>query len=369
MTGSVPLFSPIALRSLTLRNRIGVSPMCQYSSNGGFASDWHLVHLGSRAAGGAGLVIMEMTDVLPEGRITPGCNGIWSDAHMEPLKRITDFVRGQGAAIGIQIAHAGRKASMQRPWEGGKRLAPDQGGWAPVAPSPLPFMPEHAPPQEMTLADIERVRDAFVAGARRAVTAGFQLIEIHGAHGYLLHEFLSPLSNKRNDDYGGTEENRFRLLLEVARRIRAEVPKEVVVGTRLSCTDWAEGGLTIADTTRLSALLKKEGVDFIDCSSGFVTPDAKVPFAPGFQVPFAREIREKAGIATAAVGMITEPAQANDIVVRGDADLVFLAREMLRDPYWPIHAARALGAEADIPPQYLRGYESDKFTQPRKKAV
>lgn len=369
MTASIPLFTPFTLRNLTLRNRIGVSPMCQYSSNDGFASDWHLVHLGSRAAGGAGLVIMEMTDVLPEGRITPGCNGIWSDAHAEPLQRITDFVRGQGAAIGIQIAHAGRKASMQRPWEGGKRLTPDQGGWSPVAPSPLPFLPEHAPPQEMTLSDIERVRDAFVAGARRAVRAGFQVIEIHGAHGYLLHEFLSPLSNRREDAYGGAEENRFRLLVEIVRAIRAEVPNDVVLGTRLSCTDWADGGLTIADTARLSAQLKTEGVDFIDCSSGFVTADAKVPFAPGFQVPFAREIRGKAGIATAAVGMITEPAQANDIIARGDADMVFLARELLRDPYWPIHAAHALGAETDIPPQYLRGYEADKFSRPRKKAV
>ncbi|MEZ0226610.1 MAG: NADH:flavin oxidoreductase/NADH oxidase [Alphaproteobacteria bacterium] len=369
MTASVPLFTPLTLRNLTLRNRIGVSPMCQYSSTDGFASDWHLVHLGSRAAGGAGLVIMEMTNVLPEGRITPGCNGIWSDAQMEPLKRITGFVRGQGAAIGIQIAHAGRKASMQKPWEGGKRLSPDQGGWMPSAPSPLPFLPEHAPPHEMTLPDVERVRDAFVAGARRAVTAGFQIIEIHGAHGYLLHEFLSPLSNKRKDAYGGAEENRFRLLLDIARAIRAEVPRDIVLGTRLSCTDWVEGGLTIADTARLSAQLKKEGVDFIDCSSGFVTPDAAVPFAPGFQVPFAKEIREKAGIATAAVGMITQAGQANDIIAKGEADMVFLARELLRDPYWPIHAAHQLGAEADIPNQYLRGYEANKFAQPKKKAV
>lgn len=369
MTASVPLFSPITLRSLTLRNRIGVSPMCQYSSNDGLASDWHLVHLGSRAVGGAGLVIMEMTDVLPEGRITPGCNGIWGDAHMEPLKRITEFVREQGAAIGIQIAHAGRKASMQKPWEGGKRLTPDQGGWTPSAPSPLPFLPEHAPPHEMTLSEVQRVRDAFVSGARRAVKAGFQIIEIHGAHGYLLHEFLSPLSNKRKDAYGGAEENRFRLLLEVVRGIRAEVPKEIVLGARLSCTDWADGGLTIADTTRLSAQLKKGGVDFIDCSSGFVTSDAKVPFAPGFQVPFAKEIREKAGIATAAVGMITEAVQANDIIAQGEADMVFLARALLRDPYWPIHAAHQLGADADIPSQYLRGYEANKFTPPRKKAV
>ncbi len=366
---AVPLFTPIKLRDLTLRNRVGVSPMCQYSSKDGFATDWHLVHLGSRAAGGAGLIIMEMTDVAPDGRITEGCNGIWDDAHVEPLKRITAFVKEQGAAIGIQIAHAGRKASMSRPWEGGKRLLPGEGGWTVSAPSPIPFLPEHAPPHELSKDEVLRVKDAFVAGAKRAVKAGFQVIELHGAHGYLLHEFLSPLSNKRNDEYGGSEENRFRLLLSIAREIRADVPKDIVLGTRLSCTDWAEGGLTIADTTRLSAQLKKEGVDFIDCSSGFVTADAKVPFGPGFQVPFAKEIRDKAGIATAAVGMITEARQANDIVAKGEADMVFIARAMLRDAYWPIHAAIELGAEPDIPPQYLRGYEANKFAQPRKKAV
>jgi 2,4-dienoyl-CoA reductase-like NADH-dependent reductase (Old Yellow Enzyme family) len=366
---TVPLFSPLTLRNLTLRNRIGVSPMCQYSSVDGMATDWHLVHLGARASGGAGLVIMEMTDVLPEGRISPGCNGIWSDAHVEPLKRITAFIRSQGAAAGIQIAHAGRKASMQRPWDGGKRLSPGQGGWVTQAPSPIPFLPEHAPPHEMTPDDIKRVRDAFIAGARRAVTAGFQVIELHGAHGYLLHEFLSPLSNKRADNYGGSEENRFRLLLEIATAIRADVPNDIVLGTRLSCTDWADGGLTIADTTRLSAQLKKAGVDFIDCSSGFVTSDAKVPFAPGFQVPFAKEIREKTGIATAAVGFITEAEQANGIIAKGEADIVLLARELLRDPYWPTHAAQKLGADLPVPPQYLRGYEANKFAEPKKKAV
>jgi 2,4-dienoyl-CoA reductase-like NADH-dependent reductase (Old Yellow Enzyme family) len=366
---TVPLFSPFKLRNLTLRNRIGVSPMCQYSSVDGMSTDWHLVHLGSRAQGGAGLVIMEMTDVLPEGRITPGCNGIWSDAHIEPLKRVTAFCKEQGAAIGIQIAHAGRKASMSRPWEGGKRLLPDQGGWAPSAPSPIPFLPEHAPPHEMTKDDISRVKDAFVAGARRAVKAGFQVIELHGAHGYLLNEFISPLSNKRSDDYGGSEENRFRLPLEIARAVRAEIPNEIVLGARLSCVDWVEGGITIADTVRLSSQLKAAGVDFIDCSSGFVTADAKVPFAPGFQAPFAKEIREKAGLATAAVGMITEAQMANNIIAKGEADMVFIARALLRDPYWPIHAALELGAEPDIPPQYLRGYEANKFAQPKKKAV
>lgn len=364
---TVPLFSPLTIRNLTLRNRIGVSPMCQYSSRDGFATDWHLVHLGSRAAGGAGLIIMEMTDIAPEGRISPGCNGIWSDAHVEPLKRITAFCREQGAAIGIQIAHAGRKASMQRPWDGGKRLTPAEGGWVVSAPSAIPFLPEHGPPHEMTKDEVLRTRDAFVAGAIRAVKAGFQLIELHGAHGYLLHEFLSPLSNKRQDEYGGSEENRFRLLLEIARGVRASISSDIVLGVRLSCTDWADGGLTLADTTRLSAQLKKEGVDFIDCSSGFVTADAKVPFAPGFQVGFAKEIREKAGVITAAVGMITEPAQANAVVAHGEADIVLLARTMLRDPYWPIHAAIALGAEPDVPPQYLRGYEANKFAPAKRK--
>lgn len=365
----VPLFSPLTLRGLTLRNRVGVSPMCQYSSQDGFASDWHLVHLGSRAAGGAGLIIMEMTDVQPEGRISPGCNGIWSDAHVEPLKRITAFCREQGAAIGIQIAHAGRKASMARPWDGGKRLAASDGGWMVSAPSAIPFQADHAPPHEMTKDDIARVKDAFVDGARRAVKAGFQIIELHGAHGYLLHEFLSPLSNKRTDEFGGSEENRFRLILSIAREVRAAVPKEIVLGTRLSCVDWADGGLTLPDTTRLSSQLKAAGVDFIDCSSGFVTSDAKVPFAPGFQVPFAKEIREKAGIATAAVGMITEAAMANSIIAKGEADMVFLARAMLRDPYWPVHAAIELGAEPDLPVQYLRGYEANKFAAPKRKAV
>ncbi len=362
---SAPLFTPITFRNLTLRNRIGVSPMCQYSSVDGFANDWHLVHLSSRAIGGAGVVMMEATGVTPEGRITPACHGIWKDEHVEFLKRITDFVKGHGAAAAIQIAHAGRKASHAAPWEGGKKLT--SGGWEVIEPTPIPFLPEHGAPHEMTIDDINRTRDAFVAAARRAVRAGFDIVELHGAHGYLLHEFLSPLSNHRKDAYGGTEENRFRFMLETAHAVRAEVPKETVVGARLSCIDWAEGGLTIADSVRLSALLKKEGVDFIDCSSGALVADAKIQTGPNYQVPFAKEIREKAAIPTCAVGMITEPQQANDIIANGEADMVFLARAMLRDPYWPAHAAQVLGAELDVPAQYLRGYSTDRLAAPRRK--
>jgi 2,4-dienoyl-CoA reductase-like NADH-dependent reductase (Old Yellow Enzyme family) len=365
---NVPLFSPIVFRNLTLRNRIGVSPMCQYSSEDGFANDWHLVHLGARASGGAGLVMMEATAVTPEGRISPGDHGIWKDDHIEFLKRITGFIQSQGAAAAIQIAHAGRKASMARPWDGGRRLSAAEGGWEVIAPSAIPFAAEHAPPHEMSRDDIKKLIDAFVAAGRRAAMAGFQIVEIHAAHGYLLHEFISPLSNRRADEYGGTEENRFRLPREIARALRAALPADVVLGARLSCVDWADGGLTIADTARLSALLKADGVEFIDCSSGALTADAKIPVAPGYQVPFAKEIRETAGLPTAAVGLITAPQQANDIIAQGEADMVFLAREMLRDPYWPIHAAEALGAAADIPPQYLRAFDANKFAAPRRKA-
>lgn len=350
------LFSPFVLGSLTLRNRIGVSPMCQYSAQDGAATDWHLVHLGSRASGGAGLVIMEATAISPEGRISPACTGLWKDEHIAPLKRITDFSKSQGAVIGIQLAHAGRKGSMACPWNGGQRLSPEQGGWQTIAPSPLPFSPDQPAPQEMTLADIARIRESFIAAAKRAVAAGFQMIEVHAAHGYLLHEFLSPLSNKRSDPYGGSEENRFRLILEICEAVRNAAPKDIIVGTRLSCTDWTEGGLTIADTVRLSQQLKATGMDFIDCSSGFLTPDATVPFAPGFQVPFAAEIREKAKIPTLAVGCITEARQADEIIHNGQADMVLLARAMLHDPYWPLHAAQELDVKTDVPPQYLRGF-------------
>lgn len=350
------LFSPLKLRNLTLRNRIGVSPMCQYSSEDGFINDWHLVHLGARATGGAGLVMMEATGVTPEGRITPHCTGLWKNDHIAPLQRLTAYIKKEGAAAGIQLAHAGRKASMAKPAAGGARLSPAQGGWETLAPSAIPFAPEHAPPREMSVADIEKLVESFVAAAKRAVEAGFQIIEIHGAHGYLLHEFLSPLSNKRTDSYGGNRENRCRLILDIAARIRAAIPQDIVVGARLSCVDWADGGITIDDSVYVSQELKKRGVDFIDCSSGFVTSDAKVPFAPNFQVPFAREIREKAGITTCAVGMITEALQADRIIRNNEADMAFLAREMLRDPYWPLHAAQKLGQKVDIPQQYLRAF-------------
>lgn len=353
---STSLFSPFTLRNLEIRNRIGVAPMCQYSAEDGLVGDWHLVHIGSRAVGGAGLVIMEATAVSPEGRISPACPGLWSDAHITPLRHITDFVKKQGAIIGIQLAHAGRKGSVQRPWDGGKPLTPADGGWQIIAPSAIPFAPGYATPREMSLDDIGQLKNSFVASAKRAVAAGFQLLEIHAAHGYLLHEFLSPLSNQRGDQYGKDEEGRFRLMLEISAAVRAAVPEDIVVGARLSCTDWTAGGLTIADTVRLSQQLKAAGMDFIDCSSGFVTPDAKIPFAPGFQVPFATEIRERAKIQTLAVGLITEPQQADDIIRQGQADMVLLARGMLRDPYWPLHAAQALGQKPDVPVQYLRGF-------------
>lgn len=353
MTGSAPLFTPLTLRHLTLRNRIGVSPMCQYSSTDGFANDWHLAHIGARAAGGAGLIIMEATGVTPEGRISPYCLGLWKDAHIEKLNAITEFAKSQGAAIGIQLAHAGRKGSMDR---GGKELGLTQGGWQTLAPSPIPFTPDLATPREMTAADIQKFIQDFADAAVRAVKAGFQIIEIHGAHGYLLHEFLSPLSNKRSDSYGGTRENRCRLILEVAEKIREVIPQDIVVGARLSCTDWTEGGITIEDSVYVSAELKKRGVDFIDCSSGFVTADAKVPFAAGFQVPFAAEIRKSAGIATGAVGVITDAKQADDIIRSGAADIVFLGREMLRNPYWAIQAAQILQQPLPVPTQYLRAF-------------
>jgi 2,4-dienoyl-CoA reductase-like NADH-dependent reductase (Old Yellow Enzyme family) len=371
MSDRPALFTPLSLGKLTLRNRIGVSPMCQYSCTDGLATDWHLVHLGSRAVGGAGLVMMEATGITPEGRITPDCHGIWSDAHIEPLKRITAFIRDQGAVPAIQLAHAGRKASMAAPWKGGQEVPPDAGGWETLAPSALPFTAGLRTPRAMTQDDIKKLVDDFVAAAKRAAAAGFDILEVHGAHGYLLHQFLSPLSNKREDDFGGSEENRFRLIRQVVRAIRAAVPADIVVGVRLSCTDWDENGLTIKDTARLSVLLKEDGAGFIDCSSGFVTAEPRVPFAPGFQVPFAREIRETAGLPCCAVGLITQARQANDIIAAGDADMVFLARALLRDPYWPLHAALELGVEAvaaDVPAQYLRGFQENRTAAPHKKA-
>ena len=354
------LFQPLTLKSVTLRNRIGVSPMCQYSSEDGAATDWHLVHLGSRAVGGAGLVIAEATAVSPEGRITPGDAGIWSDHHVEPIARINRFVKQHGAVPGIQIAHAGRKASAARPWEGGAHLADNAGGWPTLAPSALAFGGELPKvPRAMTEADIARVQGDFISATKRALAAGCDWLELHSAHGYLSHEFLSPLTNQRTDRYGGGFDNRIRFLLETTRAVRAVWPERLPLAVRISCTDWVPGGWDIEQSIELARRLKAGGVDLIDCSSGGTVPDAKIPVGPGYQVPFAERIRKEAAIATAAVGMITTPAQADEIVRQGRADLVLLAREFLRDPYWPMRAARALGHPAAVstPVQYARAWQ------------
>ena len=353
------LFSPFTLRSVTLRHRIGVSPMCQYSSEDGTASDWHLVHLGSRAVGGAALVIAEATAVSPEGRITPGCAGLWRDGQIEPLARITRFIKAQGAVPGLQLAHAGRKGSSALPWDGGAHLPDAAGGWTTLAPSAIPFGGNQLRiPRSMSEADIVRVQGQFVDATRRALAAGCEWLELHSAHGYLSHEFLSPLSNQRTDRYGGSFENRIRFLLETARAVRGIWPERWPLTVRLSCTDWVAGGWEIEQSVELSRRLKGEGVDLIDCSSGGAVPDAVVPIAPNFQVPFAERIRREAGLPTAAVGLITEPAQADDIIRSGRADIVLLAREMLRDPYWPLHASRALAEKPTLAPpvQYARAF-------------
>lgn len=352
------LFEPITLRSVTFRNRIGVSPMCQYSSTDGFANDWHVVHLGARATGGAGLVMMEATGVEARGRITPGCNGIWKDEHILMLKRVTDYVSSQGAVPGIQLAHAGRKASRSLPWSGDVDVLPPQGGWDIVGPSPIAFADDHRVPHELTIAEIETVASSFVDAARRAHEAGFRLIEIHAAHGYLLHNFLSPLSNKRTDEYGGSFENRCRFLMETTRAVRAAWPEALPLAVRLSCSDWTEGGWSIEESMALARLLKKEGVDFIDCSSGGNTATAKIPVGAGYQVPFAEAIKREVDIPTAAVGMITDPMQADELIRNGRSDFVFLARAFLRDPYWALHAAKHLhqGKVAPVPRQYGRAF-------------
>jgi NADH:flavin oxidoreductases, Old Yellow Enzyme family len=351
---SHPLFSPLRLRSLELRNRIGVSPMCQYSYQDGFSNDWQLVHLGSRAQGGAGLVIVEATAVLPEGRITPGDLGIWKDEHIPGLKRVVDFVHSQGAHIGIQLAHAGRKASMALPWAEEKLVPVEEGGWLPVAPSELAFAPNYGLPRALDQTGIDEVIEAYRLAARRALKAGFDLVEIHAAHGYLMHEFYSPLSNYRRDDYGGSFENRTRLVLQIADAVRSEWPDHLPVFTRISSTDWVEGGWTLDESVELARLLKTHGIDLVDVSSGGNIPSAKILVGPGYQVPFAARIRNEAGVATAAVGMITDAKQANEIVTNGEADMVLLAREMLRDPYWAVHAAAELENTASWPRQYIR---------------
>ena len=351
---SHPLFSPFQLRSVAFPNRIGVSPMCQYSSQDGFATDWHLVHLGARAQGGAGLVILEASAVTPEGRISSGDLGIWKDAHIPALERIAGFIHSQGARAGIQLAHAGRKGSMTSPFTGERLLLPAEGGWQPVAPSPLAFSPTYAVPQPLDQAGIDATIEAFRQAAHRALAAGFDFVEIHAAHGYLLHQFLSPLANRRTDAYGGSFENRTRLVLEVVDAVRAEWPAHLPLLVRISATDWAEGGWNIEESVQLAHLFRSHGVDLVDVSSGGQVPNAQIPVAPGFQVEFAARIRREAAIPTAAVGLITDPAPANAVVAQGYADLVFLARGLLRDPYWPLHAAAALGQSVSWPVQYLR---------------
>jgi 2,4-dienoyl-CoA reductase-like NADH-dependent reductase (Old Yellow Enzyme family) len=350
------LFSPLTIREIVSRNRIAVSPMCQYSSRDGFANDWHLVHLGSRAVGGAGLVIMEATAVEDRGRISPQDMGIWKDEHVDFLGRIAAFLKQQGAVAGIQLAHAGRKASTLPPWQGGKFIPESEGGWIPVAPSPIPFHPDDPPPHELSRAEIRGIVDAFVVGARRARRAGFQLVEIHAAHGYLIHEFLSPLSNRRTDEYGGPFENRVRFALEVTEAVRGAWPLELPLWMRISATDWAPGGWTVDDSVALARRVRDLGVDLIDCSSGGLTLQQKIELGPGYQVPFAERIRAEAGIMTGAVGMITTPEQANAIVRDGRADVVLVARQFLRDPYFPLHAAKVLGADQPPPVQYLRAF-------------
>ena len=354
LPATASLFEPLTLRSVTLRNRVVVSPMCQYSSHDGMASDWHLVHLGSRAVGGAGAVIVEATAVTPEGRISPQDMGLWKDEQVEPLRRVATFVAAQGAVPGIQIAHAGRKAGVAPPWLGGAAVPLDAGGWVPLGPGEEPFGPAYPRPRAMTPAEIEGVVEAFRSAARRAHRAGFKLLEIHAAHGYLLHEFLSPLVNRRADSYGGSFQNRARLAREVTRAVRQAWPGELPLSVRVSATDWAEGGWDVDECVRLAGLLRDDGADVIDCSSGGAVAHQKIDLRPGYQVPFAARIRREAGVRTAAVGLITEPAQAEAILRGGEADLIVLAREELRSPYWPLHAARALGVDVAWPPQYLR---------------
>jgi 2,4-dienoyl-CoA reductase (NADPH2) len=348
----VDLLSPLAIRRVCLRSRIAMSPMCQYIARDGFADDWHLVHLGSRAAGGVALVVVEATAVTPEGRITPGDVGLWDDAHAEPLARIARFVHTQGAAAGVQLAHAGRKGSCDVPWKGGAALSAEQGAWEVVAPSAIPFNERSPVPHALDAAGIDAVVEAFVRAARRAVAAGFDLVELHMAHGYLLHEFLSPLSNRRGDEYGGSLENRMRLPVRVAREVRRALPADMPLFVRISATDWAEGGWDAEQSVALARALKPEGVDLIDASSGGLVPTAKIPVGRNYQVPFAGQIRRESGLLTAAVGLITEPEQANEIVQQGCADLVFLARALLREPYWALRAEAALDGETHWPISY-----------------
>ena len=350
------LLEPFTLRQLTLPNRIAVSPMCQYSSVDGLANDWHLVHLGSRAVGGAGLVFTEATAVTADGRITAQDLGLWNDEQIEPLQRITRFISAQGAVAGIQLAHAGRKASTYRPWLGKHgSVKPDEGGWVPVGPSPIAFDPQHTQPRQLDDAEIAKVIQAFVDAAKRSLKAGFKVVEVHAAHGYLLHQFLSPLSNQRRDQYGGSFENRIRLVLQVTEAVRAVWPEELPVFVRVSATDWVEDGWNPDETVELARRLKALGADLIDVSSGGTAVNAEIPTGPGYQTRFAERVRKESGMATGTVGMITEPAQAEHILRTCQADIIFLARELLRDPYWALHADDDLGGHKAVwPAQYQR---------------
>lgn len=348
------LFSPLTIKTVTFKNRIVLSPMCQYSAHDGFANDWHLVHLGSRAIGGAALVIVEATAVTPEGRITPQDLGIWKDEHIIDLKRITEFIEAYGAVPGIQLAHAGRKASHHTPWDGGQALTSAEGAWETIAPSAIAYKEGEQPPAAMTTDDINNLIIDFRKAAERALHAGFKVLELHAAHGYLLHEFLSPISNNRNDDYGGSFENRIRLLLQITEAIQSVWPTEFPLFVRISASDWVEGGWAIEDSVELAKVLKLKGVDLIDCSSGGNASGAKIKVEPMYQVPFAEKIKKDTEIMTGAVGFITTAEQAEDIIASGRADLVFLARQLLRDPYFPLHAANELGADVIWPVQYER---------------
>ncbi|WP_019411636.1 NADH:flavin oxidoreductase/NADH oxidase [Pseudomonas psychrophila] len=356
------LLEPFTLRQLTLLNRIAVSPMCQYSSVDGLANDWHLVHLGSRAIGGAGLIFTEATAVTPDGRITAQDLGLWNDEQIEPLQRITRFIRAQGAVAGIQLAHAGRKASTYRPWLGKHgSVKVDEGGWVPVGPSTIAFDPQHTAPTQLDEGQIQAIIQAFVDAAKRALEAGFSVVEVHAAHGYLLHQFLSPLSNQRLDQYGGSFENRIRLVLQVTEAVREVWPQELPLFVRVSATDWVEDGWNPDETVELALRLKALGVDLIDVSSGGTAATAEIPVGPGYQTRFAERVRKESGIATGTVGMITEPAQAEHILRTGQADLILLARELLRDPYWALHADDDLGGkQATWPAQYQRATHRDQ---------
>jgi 2,4-dienoyl-CoA reductase-like NADH-dependent reductase (Old Yellow Enzyme family) len=348
------LFSPLTIKDITFRNRIAISPMCQYTAEDGFANDWHLVHLGSRAVGGASLIIQEATAVSPEGRISPGDLGLYLDEHIEKLQSITSFIHQHGAVAGIQLAHAGRKASCAIPWKGVKQLNENEGGWATVAPTALAFNPEDDTPKELSLDGIKKVIADFKIAAQRSLQAGYKLVEIHAAHGYLIHQFLSPLSNRRTDNYGGSFKNRIRLLLEIVQAVQTVWPQNLLLFVRISATDWTEGGWNIDEAVNLSSILKQNGVDLIDCSSGGLVPYQKIQLGPGYQVAFADQIKREAGILTGAVGLITEAQQAEEILAKGQADMILIARASLKDPHFALHAAQVLGEDIEWPVQYKR---------------